>query len=88
MKGEEIPLGARIVGVADTYDVITSDRPYHRARSVREATEELSNCKGTQFDPMIVGAFIRVLERTHGILVVPEEPSEPAPALVPVGARR
>jgi HD-GYP domain-containing protein (c-di-GMP phosphodiesterase class II) len=88
MKGEEIPLGARIVGIADTYDVITSDRPYHRARSVREATEELINCKGTQFDPMIVDAFIRVLERTHGIIVVPEEPSESAPVLVPVGAPR
>jgi HD-GYP domain-containing protein (c-di-GMP phosphodiesterase class II) len=86
IRGDAIPLGARIVGVADTYDVITSDRPYHRARSVREATDELLNCKGTQFDPMIVDAFIRVLERTHGTAT--EESDDPVPALVPVGAPR
>jgi HD-GYP domain-containing protein (c-di-GMP phosphodiesterase class II) len=88
IKGEQIPLGARIVGVADTYDVITSDRPYHRARSVHEAIDELISCKGTQFDPMIVDAFIRVLERTHGTITIPEQPSEPVPTLVPVGAPR
>jgi HD-GYP domain-containing protein (c-di-GMP phosphodiesterase class II) len=91
LKGEAIPLGARIVGVADTYDVITSDRPYHRARSVREATDELLNCKGTQFDPEIVDAFIRVLERTHGVIPAKTplpEPQEAAPALVPAGSAR
>lgn len=88
MKGEEIPFGARIVGVADTYDVITSDRPYHRARSVREAKEELINCKGTQFDPMVVDAFIRVLDRVHGVTPVEHEASEHVEPLVPVAASR
>ena len=86
LKGEEIPFGARIVGVADTYDVITSDRPYHRVRSVREAKEELIACKGTQFDPDIVDAFIRVLDRVHGITPAPvPEAAEP---LVPAAATR
>ncbi len=65
IKGDEIPLGARIVSVADSYDVMTSDRPYARARSVREAKDELLACKGTHFDPKIVDAFVRVLERQH-----------------------
>ncbi len=63
IAGEDIPLGARIVAVADSYDVMTSDRPYARARSVREAKEELLDCKGTHFDPAIVDAFVRVIER-------------------------
>ncbi len=63
IAGEDIPLGARIVAVADSYDVMTSDRPYARARSVREAKEELLDCKGTHFDPVIVDAFVRAIER-------------------------
>lgn len=65
LKGEEIPLGARIVAVVDSYDVMISDRPYARARSIREAKEELIWCKGTHFDPKIVDAFVHVLERQH-----------------------
>lgn len=65
LKADEIPLGARIVSVADSYDVMTSDRPYARARTVREAKEELLACKGTHFDPRMVDAFVRVLEREH-----------------------
>ncbi|MGI8689727.1 MAG: HD-GYP domain-containing protein, partial [Thermomicrobiales bacterium] len=75
IKGEEIPLGARIVSVADSYDVMTSDRPYARARTVREGIEELIACKGTHFDPKVVDAFVRVLER--------QQRFEPAEALVP-----
>jgi len=71
LKGEEIPLGARIVAVADSYDVMTSDRPYARARTVREGKEELIACKGTHFDPAIVDAFVRVLDRRHAL-----EPAE------------
>jgi HD-GYP domain-containing protein (c-di-GMP phosphodiesterase class II) len=65
IKGDTIPLGARIVSVADSYDVMTSDRPYARARSIREAKDELLACKGTHFDPKIVDAFVRILERQH-----------------------
>lgn len=75
LKGEEIPLGARIVAVADSYDVMTSDRPYARARSVREGMEELIWCKGTHFDPKIVDVFVRVLERQHA----PESAEQRAP---------
>jgi diguanylate cyclase (GGDEF)-like protein/putative nucleotidyltransferase with HDIG domain len=57
LRGEEIPLGARIIFVADAYDAMTSDRVYRARRSHEEALAELRRCAGTQFDPMIVDAF-------------------------------
>ncbi len=57
LKGADIPLGARIVTVADSFDAMTSDRPYSRARTVAEALQELRDCAGTQFDPVVVEAF-------------------------------
>jgi diguanylate cyclase (GGDEF)-like protein len=59
--GEEIPLGARIVAVCDSYDAIIADRPYRPARRPAEALAELRRCAGTQFDPAVVEAFIAVL---------------------------
>jgi diguanylate cyclase (GGDEF)-like protein len=61
LRGEEIPLGARIVFVADAYDAMTSDRAYRGRLTPREAVEELERCAGTQFDPVIVEAFAREL---------------------------
>lgn len=58
--GEQIPLGARIVALADTYDAMTSDRPYRRATSAKKAIEEIQHCSGTQFDPEVVAAFLRL----------------------------
>lgn len=58
LKGEDIPLGARIFSVADTLDAITSDRPYRAARSVEAACKEIERCSGTQFDPEVVKAFL------------------------------
>jgi putative nucleotidyltransferase with HDIG domain len=55
--GERIPLGARIFSVVDSFDAMTSDRPYRRALSYAEASEEILRCAGTQFDPMVVAAF-------------------------------
>jgi len=55
--GEDIPMGARIVAVADTFDAMTSDRPYRGALSVEEACTEIQKCSGTQFDPVVVNAF-------------------------------
>lgn len=62
LKGEDIPLGARIVTVADCFDTMVSRRAYKRGRSVNEAMEELLRCGGTQFDPLIVKAFARSRE--------------------------
>lgn len=61
LAGEEIPLGARILFVADAYEAMTSDRPYRKALSVERALQELANNKGTQFDPRVVDAFIKII---------------------------
>jgi HD-GYP domain-containing protein (c-di-GMP phosphodiesterase class II) len=61
LVGEEIPLGSRIIIVADAYDAITSDRPYRSARSHGEAVEELTRCAGTQFDPSATAALVGYL---------------------------
>jgi len=63
LGGEEIPLEARIVAVADAYDAMTSERPYRPALPVRRAVLELRRCSGSQFDPTCVAAFLRLLER-------------------------
>jgi HD-GYP domain-containing protein (c-di-GMP phosphodiesterase class II) len=57
LVGDQIPLGARIIAVADTYDALTSNRPYRNAKSSDEAMHEIRRCSGTQFDPEIVAAF-------------------------------
>ena len=56
LRGEEIPLGARIIFVADAYDAMTSERVYMEARSPSDALQELERCSGSQFDPAIVDA--------------------------------
>ncbi len=60
LAGTEISLGARIVGLADAYDVMTAARPYKEARTAREARQELADCAGAHFDPMVVRAFLRI----------------------------
>jgi putative nucleotidyltransferase with HDIG domain len=60
IAGEAIPLGARIFAVADSFDAMTSDRPYRRAMSVKDARVEVARCRGTQFDPEVVDAFVAV----------------------------
>jgi diguanylate cyclase (GGDEF)-like protein len=57
LRGEEIPLGARIIFVADAFDAMTSERVYRKPLSSREALDELERCAGSQFDPAIVEAF-------------------------------
>ena len=63
LKGEEIPLGARILAVADSYDAMSSDRPYRKRLSEEECITELKESAGKQLDPRIVEAFLRVLEK-------------------------
>jgi len=58
LKGEQIPLGARIFAVADTLDAITSDRPYRKATSFAAARLEIKRCSGTQFDPHVVDVYL------------------------------
>jgi diguanylate cyclase (GGDEF)-like protein len=65
LRGEEIPIGARIIFVADAFDAMTSERVYRKPLSEREALEELERCAGSQFDPAIVEAFSEEL----GLLV-------------------
>jgi HD-GYP domain-containing protein (c-di-GMP phosphodiesterase class II) len=60
LAGEEIPLGARIVAVCDAYHAMTTERPYSPGMSHDEAIAELRLCAGTQFDPAVVDAFVRV----------------------------
>jgi len=62
LKGERIPLGARILAVADAFDAMTSDRPYRKALSREQAIAELRRCAGTQFDLQLVEVFVRLLE--------------------------
>ncbi|MGI5920459.1 MAG: HD domain-containing phosphohydrolase [Syntrophomonadaceae bacterium] len=65
LKGEQIPLLARIIAIIDAYDVITHDVPYKPALSSQQALEELERCSGTQFDPELVKVFISVLSDTN-----------------------
>jgi two-component system cell cycle response regulator len=63
LSGDEIPLGARVVAVCDAFDAMTTERPYRQPISKEEAVSELRRCAGTQFDPMVVEAFCRVIAR-------------------------
>jgi HD-GYP domain-containing protein (c-di-GMP phosphodiesterase class II) len=62
LKGEQIPLAARIVFVCDAYNAMTTDRPYRQAMSTAAALEELKTNAGTQFDPAIVAAVLEVVQ--------------------------
>lgn len=62
LRGEEIPLGARIFAVADAVDAMLSDRPYRKALSVSHAREEVARCSGSQFDPRVVEIFLSLPE--------------------------
>lgn len=61
LKGEEIPIGARIIAVVDTYDAMTSTRPYSEAKTKEAAIDELQRTSGTQFDPGVVEVFVKIV---------------------------
>jgi HD-GYP domain-containing protein (c-di-GMP phosphodiesterase class II) len=65
LRGEEIPLPARIFAIVDAYDAMTSDRPYRRAMAVADALAELERCAGSQFDPELVRAFTSLVGRSQ-----------------------
>jgi len=62
LKGEDIPLSARIIAVADVYQALISDRPYRKAYSKKEAIEIIKKEAGTHFDPKVVEAFLKIVE--------------------------
>ncbi len=62
LKGEEIPLAARLFAVVDVYDALTSDRPYRKAWSKQEALEYIRQQAGRQFDPRVVELFLRLMQ--------------------------
>lgn len=69
IKGNNIPLEARILCVADSFDAMLSDRPYRKGMKIDEVLEELKNNSGTQFDPSAVQAFLSVLNIKQTVLV-------------------
>jgi putative nucleotidyltransferase with HDIG domain len=71
--GERIPLEARILSVADSFDAMTSIRPYRTPRQVHDAIEELERCAGSQFDPALVAVFTDALGEGELIALVWQE---------------
>jgi HD-GYP domain-containing protein (c-di-GMP phosphodiesterase class II) len=66
LAGEDIPLGSRIIAVADAYIAMTGERPYREAKSPESAVQELQTLSGTQFDPAVVEAFMHVVAEDPG----------------------
>jgi HD superfamily phosphohydrolase YqeK len=77
LAGDEIPEFARVLGVADAFDAMTSDRSYRGARPIPEAVAELRKCAGKQFDPAFVDAFVSAIERDGWTAPEPAAEAEP-----------
>ncbi len=73
LSGNDIPLGAAIVGLADAFDTMTSDRPYRRARTIDQALQEVARCSGSHFHPKVASAFLQVV-KDGGIAPPAESP--------------
>ena len=71
IKGENIPLPARIIAIADTFDAITSNRTYRRKKNFQFAVDEITKCAGTQFDPEMVEAFLSCYSKYHNVETSP-----------------
>lgn len=63
LKGKQIPIGARILSIVDAFEAMIAKRPYRKAKSIEQATKELEKNSGTQFDPEIIKAFLKVIKR-------------------------
>lgn len=68
LRGPDIPLGARIIALADSLSAILQNRPYRKARDFQAARREIIGCSGTHFDPRVVDAFIRSAETIRGVM--------------------
>ncbi len=82
LRGEEIPLGAAIIALADAFDTMISDRPYRPARRLADAVEEIRRQRGTQFHPLVVDAFLEALRDPHGLPILLLQHSAVAPSSV------
>lgn len=78
LRGEEIPIGARIISLVDVYDALTSERPYRKAMSKEQAIQMLSSNSGTQFDPRVVETFIALLPEMEAAVAKLEEKEQDA----------
>ncbi|HMJ04313.1 MAG TPA: HD-GYP domain-containing protein, partial [Conexibacter sp.] len=83
LAGEQIPLGARIMAVADAFCAMTENRPYAQARSLHSARSELRACSGTQFDPSVLSAFLDMLDRRQDVDAPADNGGSPAVAGLP-----
>jgi putative nucleotidyltransferase with HDIG domain len=81
LVGDQIPLEACVVGLADAWDAMTTDRPYRPARSVEQAAAEVHRCRGTQFSPQVVDAFFIAFRRQRAVF----EPDEPSYGIAATG---
>lgn len=72
LKKDEIPLECRILGILDSYDAMTNDRPYHKGISEQEALSEIGRCAGTQFDPHLTKKFIELMSKSTDMETIPE----------------
>ncbi|MBE0447611.1 MAG: diguanylate cyclase [Actinobacteria bacterium] len=78
LKGEEIPLEARILAIADTFDAMTTDRPYRKALSIEDALIEIHKCAGTQFDPKLAETFLTMFSVSAGRVELEDAPADQA----------
>ena len=85
LKGEEIPLGSRIIAVADAFDAMTSDRPYRKGLPVDEALRRLAAEAGHQFDPVVVGTLIKIVTEELAEAETQPQAQPGGPRLMAVG---
>jgi response regulator RpfG family c-di-GMP phosphodiesterase len=78
LAGDQIPLGARIIAISDSYDSMTSDRPYRKLLSSGEAKNELLRYSGKQFDPNLVSIFLDVLNEMEEVFLVKDHLKTPS----------
>lgn len=78
LAGEQIPLGARIIAVSDSYDSMTSDRPYRKPLNNGDVKSELLKNAGKQFDPKLVSLFLDMLKEMEEVFLVKDHPRAPA----------
>ena len=86
LRGEQIPLGARIFAIADSLDAMTSDRPYRKGTTFAAAKQEIVQCVGKQFDPRIVDVFLSMPDETW--LELRTKIEKPSPSIRPINLCR